>query len=274
MPVQIYDGNRYDTTNRESCSYLQVNSCGINRYPGNDAVTVRERGRVDYHILYIAEGWGEVAYLGAEEELKKGGFVLYPPHVLQRYRLFENSRTIWLHFNGYYVKEILDDAHLSCGIHRIGYSAAIEEMFVRLISEHNRRQPVSAEKGMLLSSLYYLGKLACGANDTENRIQDCISMLVSGFDTPLRIDALAAYCGLSRSRFLDVFRRAAGMPPHQYLQQLRLNSCKSMLISTSLSVADIARLSGYDDPLYFSRIFKRRVGLSPTAFRKKYGARE
>lgn len=57
------------------------------------------------------------------------------------------------------------------------------------------------------------------------------------------------------------------MPPHAYQQTLRIQNCKVLLTSTQLSVAEISEQAGYNDPLYFSRIFKKRVGVSPKVYR-------
>lgn len=58
------------------------------------------------------------------------------------------------------------------------------------------------------------------------------------------------------------------LPPHQHLLQLKLQYCAKKLIETSEKIQDIAREVGYDDPLYFSRLFKKSFLISPNLYRK------
>lgn len=269
--MKIYNGDIHDKFNLDSESFLQVNSCGIQLSHENAIISFRKKGRVDYHILYVSEGNCEAEYENSKISIQRGGFVLYPPHMPQRYKLYENTKTIWLHFNGYNVGTILDEARLSCGVHNSGFSALVEKMLIQLISEHNRSLYVSNEKGLLLSVLYNLGKLVNNVHSTDSKINDCISFIVTNYSSQVNVEELAAYCNLSRSRFMHLFREIAGMPPHTYQQMLRINSSKTMLLSTNLSIANISRLVGYDDPLYFSRLFKNITGVSPKRFREKGG---
>ncbi|MBP3360488.1 MAG: helix-turn-helix domain-containing protein [Clostridia bacterium] len=268
MMEKIYNGDIHDKFNLGSKSFLQVNSCGINFSWENPIITFRKRGRIDYHIVYVSEGCCEAEYDTETIVMKKGGFVLYPPNMPQRYKLNENSKTVWLHFNGYMAEKILDEAKLDCGVHKISFSAPVEKMLIQLISEHNRSLFVSNEKGILLSLLYTLGKLVNNIYSTDSKINDCISFIVTNYSSQISVRELAAYCNLSRGRFMHLFRETAGMPPHSYQQMLRINNSKTMLSSTDLSIAEISRLSGYDDPLYFSRLFKKITGLSPKQFRE------
>lgn len=265
---KVYNGDIHDKFNLGSESFLQVNSCGICSLSESSMITFRKKGRVDYHIVYVCEGSCEAEYENRTIVMKRGEFVLYPPNMPQRYKMNKNSKTLWLHFNGYMAKKILEEAKLSCGVHNIGFSTHIEKMIIQLISEHNRSLFVSNEKGLLLSLLYTLGKLVNNIYSADSKINDCISFIVTNYSSPISVDELAAYCNLSRGRFMHLFRETAGMPPHSYQQMLRINSSKTMLLSTELSISEISRLSGYDDPLYFSRLFKKITGVSPKQFRK------
>ena len=66
-----------------------------------------------------------------------------------------------------------------------------------------------------------------------------------------------------------LFKEKAGQSPHAYQQMLRINNCMTLLASTQLNITDICMLSGYTDPLYFSKIFKKYVGMSPREYRKE-----
>lgn len=80
--------------------------------------------------------------------------------------------------------------------------------------------------------------------------------------------ALAASAGYSVAHFISLFRLSFGMSPKEYQLCRRIEKAQTFLRSTDLPVGEIARRVGYSDPLYFSRLFRRRTGLSPTEFRR------
>ncbi|MEU0564428.1 AraC family transcriptional regulator [Nonomuraea sp. NPDC005983] len=74
--------------------------------------------------------------------------------------------------------------------------------------------------------------------------------------------------GMSLTELRESVRRRAGCSPKDYLLTIRLNLAKELLATTDLPVAAVARRVGYDDPAYFTRLFTRRVGASPSTFRE------
>ena len=106
--MHIYNGDLRDISNRKSRSFLQINSCGIQQPVSGQMITYRQKGRCDYHILYVASGKCEITYEGKTHVLKHG-FVLYPPHIRQKYIDHENTLRMWIHFTGYDIEEILSD---------------------------------------------------------------------------------------------------------------------------------------------------------------------
>jgi AraC-like DNA-binding protein len=75
--------------------------------------------------------------------------------------------------------------------------------------------------------------------------------------------------GLSVAALRDAVRRATGYNPKEYLLLARLNRAKELLATTDLTVAAVARHTGYDDPAHFTRVFTRRVGVPPSRFRRQ-----
>ncbi len=82
-------------------------------------------------------------------------------------------------------------------------------------------------------------------------------------------DALAQIAGLSPSQFHTVFRDVMGVSPMDYVLSVRLRHAQEQLLRSSDSISDIAAAVGYHDPFHFSRLFKARFGLSPTAYRQQ-----
>ena len=87
----------------------------------------------------------------------------------------------------------------------------------------------------------------------------------------IQVDALAEELGISRGYLRNVFFASHGMSPREYLTEERLRAAKDYLREGTHSVAETARLVGYEDALQFSRIFKKHTGSSPSGFCKAGG---
>ena len=270
--MAIYYGEK-DTCNFESKKYIQITSCGITNTGGTEYKVIRESGRVDYHLLYVTKGTIRVRYELEEHALSAGDFVIYPPHTPQWYERSCGSCDRWIHFNGFQVEEILADAKIAPGVFSCRYSNEIKAIFDRITprTDAKRAQDYNLETGLLVSLLYALGNTLTGnSNELDSRISDCISFINDNYSRCLSIAQLSAVCSLSESRFLALFKQELGISPISYLQNLRLEQAKHLLVSTSLTVSEISASVGYDDPLYFSKLFKSHFGVSPKGYRGYY----
>ncbi len=92
-------------------------------------------------------------------------------------------------------------------------------------------------------------------------------LLERRFREPLRLDELAAAAALSRDHFCRAFGKRYGVSPISYQIELRLQAAKILLTDTTMGCKEIAERVGIRDEFYFSRVFTRRVGMSPGRFR-------
>ncbi len=80
---------------------------------------------------------------------------------------------------------------------------------------------------------------------------------------------LASRVGLSRTRFFEQFTEAVGEPPARYLARWRVHNATDLMRRGSLSTAAVAELVGYSSEDAFTKVFKRHLGVSPSAFRRR-----
>lgn len=85
----------------------------------------------------------------------------------------------------------------------------------------------------------------------------------------LDVSRLAGIAGMSQSRFRRLFRSLTGLSPRQYLIRTRVWHAQELLKGGDFYVYEVARAVGYEDNLYFSRLFHKIVGLSPTDYRSR-----
>ena len=102
---------------------------------------------------------------------------------------------------------------------------------------------------------------------TDARLARVIEYMSCHFAEPLTLEQLAAEACISKFHFVRLFRERVGQSPHRYLAELRLDAAQRMLISSELSIAEIAAECGYSTATHFSTAFARRFGMSPTSFR-------
>ncbi len=87
-------------------------------------------------------------------------------------------------------------------------------------------------------------------------------------DAELSLNAVAAHVSVSPSHFSAIFSRETGETFKEYLTRIRMERAQGLLRSTSMPIVEIAQLSGYSDPHYFSAAFKRVTGMPPREYRE------
>ena len=94
--------------------------------------------------------------------------------------------------------------------------------------------------------------------------------VADNYANPNPVAAMAAQCGLTERSFLRRFRRATGQSPLEYVQTLRIEEAKQLLETTTMPLDDIAAEVGYTEPSAFRHLFRKLVGITPSAYRKKH----
>lgn len=103
----------------------------------------------------------------------------------------------------------------------------------------------------------------------ESEMNQALNYFQEGYYTPISVEDYASSRGMSTSWFIRSFKDFTGVTPMHYILALRIANAQSLLENTDYTVAEISRLVGYEDQLYFSRLFKKQNGLSPSQFRRQ-----
>src|SRR5215831_1950103 len=104
------------------------------------------------------------------------------------------------------------------------------------------------------------------------RICHARDLLQDWEDEPLSVSAVARNSGLTRFHFIRLFKAVFGETPHQYRSRSQIEKAKHLLILTNLSITEICMGVGFSSLGSFSALFSRRVGMSPSEFRRRYGS--
>ena len=87
---------------------------------------------------------------------------------------------------------------------------------------------------------------------------------------PLKLEDVSKHIGFNATYFSSVFKKETGKNFLDYVTELRMNKAKQLLCSGEMSVNDVAEAVGYQDLKYFSRLFKKNAGISPSDYKKMY----
>jgi AraC family transcriptional regulator len=101
-------------------------------------------------------------------------------------------------------------------------------------------------------------------------IRKAIEYIKANLNNDINLDELSSNSGLSKNHFLKVFTKALNITPNEYITKIRLEKAKQMLAMTTTPINVISINCGYDNIPYFSYLFKRKIGITPNEFRKKY----
>ncbi len=102
------------------------------------------------------------------------------------------------------------------------------------------------------------------------RMGDCLEYMQTNFRREIGVDELARKVHMTAASFVRHFKAATGCTPLDFLIRLRLDEAMHLLLDEGVSVAEAAERSGFSDSNYFSRIFRRKTGFSPTEFRRQH----
>jgi transcriptional regulator GlxA family with amidase domain len=139
---------------------------------------------------------------------------------------------------------------------------------------------VSVDEAMHIAKLFLIdwhdvGQLPYAALASNRQINDaeiahCQSWIAERYEQPSPVASMIHLSGMSERTFVRRFKQATGMSPIEYVHTLRLEEAKQLLESDDAPVEAIAQEVGYEDAAFFGRLFRRKVGITPIQYRKRF----
>lgn len=266
---------------------LIVGSCGTYRlYTRPKLPSYRPHGRIDYQLLYIASGKAHFFFDGKEEIVSAGHMVLYRPKEVQKYVYYgtDHTEVYWVHFTGSNVKNILRKYGMSDStrVFYSGVSLEYQNIFLQMIHELQIcKEDYQELLTLLLNQLFILIHRQLGLNAErktissiqKNEVDLAITYFNENYNQDISIEKYAASRHMSTCWFIRSFKQFTGVTPMQYILSVRISNAQSLLEETEYNITEIGNIVGYENPLYFSRIFKKQRGLSPSEYRKRIRAK-
>ena len=272
--------NNSRTDFKDNSTPLVVGSCGTYRLKTRPNLpTYWQKGRRDYQILYVANGKTHFWFDGKEEIVNAGHMVLYKPEEIQKYVYYleDNPEVFWIHFTGSDVKNILayhgislDEHVFYCGVlpdYKALFRQIIQELQLCRYGYEDYIASLFNDILLLVDRQQHEQKKATG--DVQEQIERAAAYFNENYNTKISIDDYAESLHISTNWFIHNFKQYAGMSPAQYILSLRMVNAQSLLERTTYNIKEISEIVGYENPLYFSRVFKKEIGKSPAQYRKE-----
>lgn len=241
--------------------------------------TCRESGRNDFQLIYIAKGKLHLIQNGKDHLLQKGNIILFRPGEPQIYNLYakDSPETYWVHFTGNNVSRILEYYNIPDGVSVVytGLSQNYKWLFRQMIQELQlKRTNFSDMLTMQLRQLLlYLGRSIKEEVPVSAELLDEIERSMHYFNKnfymPIVIEDYVKEHHMTPWWFIQNFKKIAQITPTQYIVNLRISNAKNLLANSDYTVAKIASMVGYENSLYFSRLFSKHVGMPPREYRKR-----
>lgn len=259
-----------------SFSRFRVFSCGyFERASGH---RWERDGLAEGILIYCVAGRGVF-------EFEDKRWAVLPGNVLYCYPLthhiyaadFDDPWSLyWMHLSGPALNEYIRMAGLSMTkpVIHIGQRAEVIDLFCSLLKLY---QPIPTEAEWLatvscaqhiLSHVALASQQGSAMSEHDAGIQAVIAHMETCLNSDLKLTHFAQHAGLSPSYFCKVFKTLTGRSPMDHFNRLKIREACSLLSTQDTTVKEVASRLGFHDPYYFSRLFKKLVGLSPDRFRQ------
>lgn len=234
--------------------------------------------RDHYIIHYILDGKGTFTVGNNTYTLGKyDGFLICPDTIVYYQADFNQPWSYaWVGFHGFkaasYLKQAGLDSHNP--IFRYDRDDFLKDCLMRMVAA---KQLSKGKEIRLLGLLYeFLSQLvetsestlSCKNNTKEEYVKKAMEHIAMNYSRSTSVAEIARSVGIDRSYLYSLFNEFVNTSPQEYLIRFRVEKACELMSTASLNISNIACSVGYNDPLMFSKAFKKVKGMSPRNYRK------
>jgi AraC family transcriptional activator of pobA len=241
-------------------------------------------------LLFVFKGQAELEIEGQRTQLQTPAIQVLPPLSVHGFRFSEDVEGFIVTLATPLISHL--QAQLGESVQALAcaesYAAGqdgdyLNSLFMALQAEYNGHQPA---REMLMHSLVsvimvWVSRQAIVRHKASQRPQrqreylnGFIQLVEETYRQHVKVEDLAHRLGISVSHLNGTCRELAGQPALQIMHERQLLEAKRLLTYTSMTIYEMSELLGFSDPTNFTRLFRRRVGISPKAFRDRLKAEQ
>lgn len=239
----------------------------------------RQKGIDQFILIYCTAGEGIVQIEKNAHELLSDQYIIIPKRVAHSY--YSNSddpwSIYWIHFGGRKSECFIQYSKQSISIEkgeksRINSRLGLFEDIFRNLERGfgmDTMEYVNLTLNYLLSSFTHVDQFRMINSIDKDPVARSINYMLENLKSNVRVKELADLVHLSVSHYSRLFAEKTGYSAIDYFNQLKIQRACRLLDITELSITNVSQDIGFLDPFYFSRLFKKVMGISPQNYRKR-----
>ncbi|MFR2703012.1 MAG: helix-turn-helix domain-containing protein [Longicatena caecimuris] len=191
--------------------------------------------------------------------------------------VYDQTEVYWVHFTGSDVTNILRSYGLTDDkkVFYCGSDPSYQNLFRAMINElqmckdsYQEMLEMYLRQIFIKLQRYFNNSIRIDNSRTAETIDMAIAYFNEHYSESISIEEYAEKNHVSTSWFIRNFKLYVGSTPMQFILQKRICNAEALLLNTEYNINEIAQIVGYDNALYFSRMFKKIKGISPSEYRK------
>ena len=237
----------------------------------------RKHGCDDYILLYSLGGKGYIENSEQKMELGPNQFIIIPPHLFHRYQadILEPWSIYWVHFSSEKLKGVNADLNMEQFYKptNLVYNEDIIKIWAEMYSSLSNGYSAENINYANLCLYRFLSFFLFPSKKTklenhESPLEKSIAYMKQNIAKRLTTEEIANKFEYSSSHYTAIFKSKTGMSPIDYFIRMKIHYACQLLTQSDLKIKDVAEKVGYDDPYYFSRLFKQVMNKSPKDYRR------
>jgi AraC family transcriptional regulator of arabinose operon len=240
---------------------------------------IRKTGSSQYILLYCIEGKGAIVLDGDNYELSANTFFIIPKN--QSHHYYSSTKNpwsiYWVHFMGDVADELYKRYQIDGkpSVYTIPFQESrlhlFDLIFVALVNGFTDREMEIMNLNLLqfVSSMIYFKENSRSIANND-RIDNSIAFMREKIHEKLSIEDFSSQQSFSVSHYSRLFKEKTGASPIGYFNQLKIQKACQYIYFTDQSLKEICSQLGFEDQYYFSRLFHKIIGSSPSAYKKRH----
>lgn len=239
-------------------------------YTTDNINTFRPNGIPHHQFLFTAKGTASCLFDNKEILARPGSFMYHSPYTPQIYSSISDP---WICYWITFSSNAPALFTLKNGIYNLRDVSPFIDIISQIMTLKNNFLYSEKSSALLYQLILQLKRIMSESvsNDNFQVLKPIISYLNENFSKVIELDTLADILGITPGYFCKIFKDAYHIRPFEYIQKLRIQHSKTLLVSyPDMPISEISMQSGYQSTSYFIKQFKIQEGITPLEFRKQY----
>lgn len=223
--------------------------------------------RKNYYVCIVFKGNAVFSIKNSQYNLFPGTMFFNFPEIPFSIECDNDFSFLYISFNGSGAASLLEKFNISeenCVFHNL---ETLSDFWMKEIRRINHTNAIVLTESILMYSLSYTLNYEDNRTKVVSRFESVIKYIHSNFKNPhLSLAKISDMFFYNKKYLSTLFIKETGIKFTDYLNDLRIEEAKKMMKTAKLPIAEISSACGFSDPYYFSKVFKKYVGIPPTTF--------